>query len=217
MTQGKNIAKALMSTIDTLELLVFSSLPDVTKWSGGKYTWVYHFDSKAHIYDFIKETYPKLEEKTSQLFMGSFMDNWKKSASRGPQRQPDGTYVLTWCGSPSTLEPFVDVPNDTGAFVKTLERVGPEKKLFGVSDLISGEDFMKIWCKELGVSGYYKQLSYEDLMKSIPNYYFAKEASQSRANQAEFGWLGGEKDVLMPKDVSTRDRLALIEFARFLN
>lgn len=38
----------------TLERFVYSSLPDATKLSGGKYTRVWHFDSKSAVADFIR-------------------------------------------------------------------------------------------------------------------------------------------------------------------
>jgi len=100
------------------------------------------------------------------------------------------------------LEPLVDVERDTGRFVKALEDAGPGKKLFGVSDLVGGDEYMRTWCEELGQRGGYKQLSIEELIQGIENKDFAREAAESRANQAEFGWLGGEENVLMPKDVS---------------
>ena len=40
VAQGKTIARAVATTLDTLELFIWSSLADVSKWSKGKYTWV---------------------------------------------------------------------------------------------------------------------------------------------------------------------------------
>jgi hypothetical protein len=42
----------------------------------------------------------------------------------------------------------------------------------------------------------------EDLRAMIPNRDFGRELAESRGFNAEFGWNGGEEDVLMPKDVS---------------
>jgi hypothetical protein len=134
--------------------------------------------------------------------MGSYMDNWKKGVSRGPLRLEDRLYALTWCGDEGLsepkddMEPLVDAPNDTGKFVVALEGLRLRKKLFGVSDLVRGKEFMEVWCRELGVEGSHKYLSEADLMVSVPNKDFAdfaKTVFQSRANHAEFGWLGGEE------------------------
>ena len=74
--QGKNIADAV-ATVKGLERFVWSSLSNASKWSGGKYTGVYHFDSKAHVVDYINSQHPKLAEKMSILQMGLFVTNWK--------------------------------------------------------------------------------------------------------------------------------------------
>lgn len=130
------------------------------------------------------------------------MDNFKRSPVFGPVRQDDGSFVLAWCQSPETLEPFVDAGSDTGRFVEALERTGQGVKLFGVSDARSGEEFMRVWCEGTGQRGRYERIGVEQLMGKIEDKGFAREVAESRAFNAEFGWLGGEEGVLMPKDVS---------------
>ena len=73
--QGKNIADAA-ATVDSLERFVFSSLSKTKYWSKGKFTHVYHFDSKAEVVDYIKQELPKLWEKTSIFQPAMFMTNW---------------------------------------------------------------------------------------------------------------------------------------------
>ena len=75
--QGKNVVDAAASAVNTLNLFIWSTLSNAGKWSKGKYTGVYHFDSKAKVVDYLKETYPTLKEKTSLLQMGLFITNWK--------------------------------------------------------------------------------------------------------------------------------------------
>jgi hypothetical protein len=88
--------------------------------------------------------------------MGTYMDNLKRSPIHSPRRQADGSYILAWPQSPNTLEPFVDTPNDTGKFVEALEKLGAGKKLFGVSDLKTGEEMMRVWCEVVEVQGRYQ-------------------------------------------------------------
>jgi hypothetical protein len=76
LQQGKNIADAV-ATVDNLDLFVWSSLSDAKKWSKGKYSGVYHFDSKAHVVEYINSTYPDLAKKMSIIQMGLFVNNWK--------------------------------------------------------------------------------------------------------------------------------------------
>jgi hypothetical protein len=74
--QGKNIADAV-AAVHTLELFIWSTLSHASRWSKGKYTGVYHFDSKAAVVEYINEKYPKVTKKMSLLQMGLFITNWK--------------------------------------------------------------------------------------------------------------------------------------------
>jgi hypothetical protein len=55
---------------------VVSSLCDATKWSGGKYREVWHFDSKARMVDYVRDVYHELEVKMSVVQLGSYLSNW---------------------------------------------------------------------------------------------------------------------------------------------
>jgi NmrA-like family len=74
MQQGKNVFDAAAKT-DSLDRLVFSSLSNASKWSRGRYTHVYHFDSKAHAEEYGKKTYPDLWKKTSIIQIGTYLNN----------------------------------------------------------------------------------------------------------------------------------------------
>jgi hypothetical protein len=52
VAQGKAIADA--SVAAGVELLIWSSLPNVSKMSGGDLTTVHHFDSKAEVEEYIR-------------------------------------------------------------------------------------------------------------------------------------------------------------------
>jgi len=77
---------AAASTLGTLERFVYSALSNAKKWSKGKYTWVYHFDSKAAVVEYVKEKYPQLDAKMSTLQVGEYATNWKKMPILGPQK-----------------------------------------------------------------------------------------------------------------------------------
>jgi hypothetical protein len=66
LRHGKNLADAAASTAKTLESYVFSSMADATKSSGGKYTKLYHMDSKAHAATYA-QSLPALKGKFSQV------------------------------------------------------------------------------------------------------------------------------------------------------
>ena len=71
--QGKNLADAA-STVPELKRLVWSTLTNVTKWSGGKYVHGYHLDPKEVVYEYM-QSLPGLQGKVSAVNMGVFMDN----------------------------------------------------------------------------------------------------------------------------------------------
>ncbi|KAM0337520.1 hypothetical protein ACHAPU_011541 [Fusarium lateritium] len=72
--QLKNAIDAAAKT-PTLERFILSSIPHITKLSKGKYTHVYHFDSKARAEDYGRAVYPELWAKTSILYAGYFLSN----------------------------------------------------------------------------------------------------------------------------------------------
>lgn len=67
------------AAVPSLERFVLSSVSDATKWSKGKYTNVFHFDSKANAEIYGKETHPGLWAKTSILQVGLFISNFLSS------------------------------------------------------------------------------------------------------------------------------------------
>jgi hypothetical protein len=75
LQQGKNVFDAA-AKIATLERFIFSSLSDASKWSGGKYRHVLHFEAKAHAAEYGRETYPGLWEKTSVIQVGWYLSNF---------------------------------------------------------------------------------------------------------------------------------------------
>ncbi len=95
--QGINIIDAAarcFAMTGTPERLVYSSLSGAKRASKGKYTWVYHFDSKARVVEYLAEKaqdgegaeYKALLAKTSYLQLGSYMDNWMKNPLVMPRK-----------------------------------------------------------------------------------------------------------------------------------
>lgn len=81
--QLKNVIDAA-AKLSTLEPFVFSSLSNASKCSNGRYTHVYHFDSKAQAEDYGREKYPDLWSKTSILQAGFFLSNFVTNPSMQP-------------------------------------------------------------------------------------------------------------------------------------
>lgn len=115
--QGKNIIDAAYSTINTLDLLVLSTIGSSTKWSGGKITTNYHFDAKWEAVEYTKATYPDLYKKTSLLQLALYLTNWRNGGVTQPQKQADGTYIVKLPVRPDSKIPMVEPRVDCGKLV----------------------------------------------------------------------------------------------------
>lgn len=204
VAQGINIAEAAASpkVLKTLERFVFSSLSDARKWSGGKYTTVYHFDSKAEVIREIQNRLPDLASRMSTLQVGHYVTNWKAFPLMAPQKQPDGSFLTIRTASPEVQYPFVVTQRDTGSFVKALVvDMPPGKTLWGVSQFMTWPEWMKLWGDILGVKAGYKQISSEEFFKDVPEP-MKSELTDAWDYAHEFGYTGGDPEVITPDQVS---------------
>lgn len=85
LQQGKNIFDAA-ARVPGLHKLIFSSISNCTKYSGGKYTKILHFDAKAFAVDYGKEKYPELYAKTSVIELGLYLSNFSTGSGTVPQK-----------------------------------------------------------------------------------------------------------------------------------
>ncbi|KAF2190163.1 NAD(P)-binding protein [Zopfia rhizophila CBS 207.26] len=199
VSHGFNIAEAA-ATIQRLERFIFSSLADTKKWSKGKYTWVYHFDSKAAIVDYIKQKLPALAQKMSCLQIGEYVTNWKKTVSLGQKKLPDGSFIIRKPHSGKAPIPMIWVERDTGKFVKALVDAEPGKTMLGFGSLIGWEEYIHTWAKIMGVEGKFEEISPEDYLTDLPSN-LAREIREGHLFHGEFGWDGGDPEVIHPKDL----------------
>lgn len=72
--QGKALAD-IAHTLPRLEHFVWSSLPDAKAISNGKYPHVYHWQSKAAVTNYIRESKPELWKKTTTVLFPNYMEN----------------------------------------------------------------------------------------------------------------------------------------------
>ncbi|KZV97920.1 NAD(P)-binding protein [Exidia glandulosa HHB12029] len=94
------------------KLFIFSGLPAVTKLSGGKFSHVVHFDSKAEVVEYARSQLPTVDVEA-----GYYMTNLA-SSMLGPEKQPDGTYRWTTQWDPAAKFPLIDTEADYGLFVR---------------------------------------------------------------------------------------------------
>lgn len=203
--QGKNIAVAANNptVAKTLERLVFSSLSDTKKWSNGKYTHNYHFDSKAHIVSYIVNNLPDLARKMSTVHIGHYVTNWRSGVMR-PRKLPDGSFVVPHLGSISETpqQPFVVAHLDTGVFVRALLlNAPPSTHILGYSQMGTYVEFWTLWSDITGSKIEFREMEVDEYYSGVPEAIRA-EVYDSAAYNKEFGWTGGDPSMV---DVWTID------------
>lgn len=203
--QGKNIAAAASNptVAKTLERFIFSSLSDTKKWSKGKYTHNYHFDSKAHVVSYIVDNLPDLARKMSTVQIGHYVTNWRSGTVR-PRKQPDGSFVVPHLGpvSESPQRPFVVTHLDTGVFVRALLlKAPPGTPMLGYSQKGTYVEFWTLWSTVTGSKVEFKEMEADEFYSEVPEAIRA-EVYESAAYDKEFGWTGGDPSVV---DVWTVD------------
>lgn len=198
-----NIAAAAAepSVLRTLERFVMSSLSHARRWSGGKYAEIYHFDSKAEMIRLTRERHPEVAARMSTLQIGHYVTNWRQLARLAPERQADGSFVMSRPTSAEFRMPFIVTERDTGAFVKALVDLPPGKDLLGVSEWMTFPEWAEVWGRVLGVKTRFQQISKEEMFEGVPAP-MAQEIGDSFDYIEEFGFAGGDPDVLDPHQVS---------------
>ncbi|MCJ1415332.1 hypothetical protein MMC32_001664 [Xylographa parallela] len=209
---GINIAEAAASptTLKTLERFVLSSLSDARKWSHGKYTYTYHSDAKAEIIRTIQNRFPELAARMSTVQIGHYVRNWQSFPPMAPQKQPDGSFLMERTFSMDYKMPFVVTYADTGVFVKALVDLPPGKNLLGVSEHMTWPEWTKLWGDILGVKATYKQVSEDAHFSGVPDP-VKKEFSETFAYIEEFGYTGGDPEVLTVEQFGIKSTLTSME------
>jgi NmrA-like family len=202
LQQAKNIFDAA-SKITTLERLIWSSLSSAKKWSKGKYTWVYHFDSKADAAEYGRVAYPDLWKKTSIIQVGFYLSNFLINALTQPRRVKAGTYEVTSNAAKEIKWPLIATEEDTGPFVKALLDVPVAgKNLIAYRAWMDLDEFTAILSKVTGLRVRYREVTTEEMMAPLPPA-VAREGAETSAYVAEFGYEGrDDESVVHPNHVS---------------
>jgi hypothetical protein len=121
--------------------IIWSGLVPVKQISGGKYSKVLHFDSKAQVADYGRASSVPFVDVQAGFYASNFVGPFPLLA-----KQPDGTYALPWAARPSTVVPVIDIEHDYGLFVRrALEApVFPDgQTVYTTSEDISVEDMAR--------------------------------------------------------------------------
>ncbi|MCJ1458003.1 hypothetical protein MMC28_008372 [Mycoblastus sanguinarius] len=161
IAQGKAMADAAVAAGATL--LIWCSLPNVTKMSEGKLTKAHHFDSKAAVETYIRG----LPIKSAFFMAGFFMQNMQTMFK--PKPNAAGVLELEAAWNIDTPLPMIDI-TDTGKYVAPI-LLDPEKyngKIFtSATAYYSSQQLLDTWKEVTGRKVNFVKTSGEK-MTSLP-------------------------------------------------
>ena len=192
LQQGKNVFDAA-AKVSTLERLVFSSLADVRKWSGGKYTQVWHFDGKAHAEEYARKTHPELWKMTSVLQVGWYLSNWLMHPHLAPKKDQNGVLVFAGMMSGDLPLPLIATELDTGPLAYALLQEPPGKNLVGYREMMSMDEYIRIFEKVTGAKAERKTMTLEETVANMPEE-LGQEVAEAMAFAKEYGYAGEKVD-----------------------
>ncbi|KAK3349564.1 hypothetical protein B0T25DRAFT_548431 [Lasiosphaeria hispida] len=150
-----------------VKYIIFSTLANVKKISGGKYTKVGPFDVKAEAEDYIRG----LPIRSAFVNLGSFMENFAQQPFVSPRPVGDGTWVLERHTSAKTQFPLIDAVGDTGKFVGAI-LADPDKyegqTFHAAAALYSLGEITATIAKHTGKTITFKQVSAEAWAQTVP-------------------------------------------------
>ncbi|KAF2461169.1 hypothetical protein BDY21DRAFT_279200 [Lineolata rhizophorae] len=206
LRQGKNIFDAAAKT-EGLSRLIFSSIADVSEASGGKYTRVYHSDTKTHAEAYGRETYPELWKKTSTIQVGYYLSNWRDHPSEMPRKEADGSFNFVSQFAADTPLPLIAADEDTGPLTKSLLHEPAGTKLMGYRAWMTVGEFVATWGKVLGARAKLTTVPIETILDSSATQAMEPDVRDILAKGmgylAEFGYkLREDPAMIQPEDVS---------------
>ncbi|KAK9418973.1 putative NmrA-like domain-containing protein [Seiridium unicorne] len=212
IAQGRAMADAAVAS--GAELLIFSSLPNASQISWGKYRHVYHFDAKAEIEAYIRT----LPIKSVFIAMGSYMQDLHEGLA--PRPMGDGTYAIVNCFALHTQFPFVDA-HDTGKWVGAV-LLEPQrfisKSVAAGTRIYCMEDTVNILTEVLGQVVKYQEVTEAEVRGFIPD--TLAVLADGRVDMAfyfqDFGYFGPTMKALV-KSGSTQARGNLTTLEEYLS
>ncbi|PWY95008.1 NAD(P)-binding protein [Aspergillus sclerotioniger CBS 115572] len=208
LQQGKNIADAAATTVDSLDEngFIVSTLSHAGRCSGGRLTEVYHFDAKAEVFpDYVREKYPELAGKMSCVQTGYFVGSYRlvPGAYFAKNVTDEGKvgYEMTFTTAPDAVVPHLDVQADMGNFVYAVAKMPPGKSYMACGTRCSWSEYMRLWGEVNGVPARYRQITLKELMERTPDREFGREVGDMFTYSTDPGYDGGDEGLLMARDI----------------
>ncbi|KAK4185757.1 NAD(P)-binding protein [Podospora australis] len=156
-----------VAVAEKVEWIIYSTLPNATVISGGKYTKVAPFDAKERAEAYIKTLTANKKIRAAFFCPGWFMHTYlppiKKQGS-------EDTWVVRRCTSPQTKMPMIDAEKDTGTFVGAILANAEKfegKTVFAAEGMYTIEEVVAVMAKTAGKKVEYQQVTDEELMGDL--------------------------------------------------
>ncbi|KAF2968407.1 hypothetical protein GQX73_g5178 [Xylaria multiplex] len=201
--QGRNIADAAATTVDSLESNGFlvSTLSHAGKCSRGAIKEAYHFDSKADVFPtYVNERYPELAAKMSCIQTGFYMTSYRILPTSWYAKQPDGSYRISFTMGPDRLVPHLDVNTDMGNFVYAVAQRPPGGHYIAEGETCSWSEVARQWSEITSQKASYEQISEAELIAITPDAEYGKEVSDMFTYSDDPGFDGG-MDMMRAADL----------------
>jgi len=198
--QGKMIADVAKET--GLNWLIYSSLPDTTTESGGKYSEIVHFAGKNHVEQYIRTLgIPN----TTFVYLGFYCQNLGTFAPLIPKGN-EVEAAFPYLGENDAL-PLIDAETDTGPIVAKIIEEGPSKwngkKVPVAAEYRTLKQIVDTLTKVTGKPHKFRTLSDEDIAKELSSMN-NDEFKQMYKWFKEYGYYGKDNEV---KDISIAKKL----------
>ncbi|PGH15380.1 hypothetical protein AJ80_05564 [Polytolypa hystricis UAMH7299] len=162
-SQGKNVTDVAKKV--GVSHIIFSSLLHVAEATKGRLSHVPHFDSKANIEKYIRDS--GLSYCTFVL-PGYYMSNYTQMITKGE----DGVYQLFYpVDGKKAKFPLFDAAEDTGLFVKACLKNADKlqgKRILEASEYLTAEEIIDTFSKVTGKKAAFIQVTPEQYKASLP-------------------------------------------------
>jgi hypothetical protein len=97
--------------------------------------------------------------------------------------------------------PYIDIEKDAGVFVHALIKAPAPTQVLAVSEWATCREWLEQWSRATGVKSCVEQASASEFQGDDPTG-FMKSVLETGQFCGEFGFTGGDENILMPEQVS---------------
>ncbi|PNP46112.1 hypothetical protein TGAMA5MH_02147 [Trichoderma gamsii] len=188
ISQGKAVVDA--SKAAGVQHIIFSSLINANKASGGRLSNISHFDGKAAIEEYIRHS----GLAGTFVLPGMFMSGFETMIQKNPESEPAG-YTLALPVDPhKAITPLFDAAADTGKFVKAAIKNFPAqsgKRILAAADYYTIDRLISEFSQVIGKPAQAVQIS-DDKFKSFLSPAAAQELLENMKLLEDPGYYAGE-------------------------